>query len=731
MQGQSSAHDLKLPDPATGSINGRSALLFWPVLLTDDPNEPTLLSPQGCRIYLIPLDDPTIEHRYDCGKWFQPPKGRYNAWLETADRISSPWTVIYGGAFSKGGLGALTPVFPAGRVAIPVGRSLANGEELRILSLDNHRTTSSGRIFERRVRREDAGKPVMMPAGRIIVGRFDKKSGDAIALSRPAPLETGRIVRVWPEPPVDGSDLLLILRKPPRTGEADDTLLFVDDGQRRRAADVALDVNRIIAIWYGIDARNVTVSLRAQKVMWPAREVRLLARRVSTIRSQAERPPKLGVSVNAPDTAMLPDALPVTVARLEDERLVAKASIDADHPHQFEDLPADAYRVTLTVDDWRFFKEVDLSTGDGDVVFDLEPITIHGNVFLGDEPAAAELRFHNHDEWVNVRTDDSGAYRATVWHPGYYSIRIAISDSDRAPFTQHFTAIRESGRRDFRLPLTNYALTVSDAETGAPVAGAKVNLGNVWLDETGVEQSLLDTLVTGESGSITLSPLRAGRLFLTVSAKGYAEGRLERTVLPDDRQRHELTVPLQQLRASHRLRLIAATGEPLAAAEIWAFTGQSFAVPLWQGTTDGDGLVDVADRLQDAMFLIRHSKIASVARQWTGGTSDVVEWRMDAPAPPLTTTILRPGGDQARSARIAIWLDGVRLSGVPLTFATWSSPAADPQGRWVARNLPRKPTRVLALPLSSSSSIEAHTFDGMATMIPFPWTSPTPVTTVE
>lgn len=720
--------DLKLPDPSTGAINGRVALLYWPVLPTADPDRPQLLPPDGCWIHLVPVDDPAVEHRHPCGTWFQPPVDTYNAWLETADRISAPWTVRYGGAPSKGGLAALVPVFAAGRVATPKERTLADIEELRVLSLDSHQTMNSGRIFERRVRREDAGNPVLMPAGRIVGGRFDRKSGDAIALSRPAPLHAGRTMRVWPEPPADGSDLLVVLRKPSRTGPAADTSLFIEDGERRRAADVSLDVNRIIAIWYGIDARSVTVSLRAQKVAWPRQEVRLAPRRVSTIRSQAERPPKLGVSVTAPDIAVLPDSLSVTVRRMEDEQVVATASIAAGGPHQFDALPAEAHRVTLHVGNWRFFKDVDLSAGDGDVVFELEPITIHGRVFLGDDPAAAELRFHNHSEWVTVRTDDSGAYRATVWQPGYYTIRIAIAGSDRAPFTQHFTAIDESGQRDFRLPLTKYELSVRDAETGAPIAGAKVNAGNVWIDESGAEQSLLDTLQTDGSGSIMLSPLRAGRLLLTVSAKGYAEGQLERTVLPDDPRAHELTVSLQRARVSHRLRLLGSKGEPLAGAEIWAFTGDHLNVPAWQATTDEGGVIDVADHLRNAILLIRHPNIASVARRWTGASD---EWRVDPPAPPLTTTITTPGGGHARSARIAIWLDSVRLSGVPLAFTTWSSPAADPQGRWVARNLPRKPTRFLALPISSATSIEARTYDGMATLIPFPWIAPTPVTTIE
>jgi len=729
--GQSRTNDLKLPDPATGAINGRIALLYWPVIPTDDPNEPRLLPPQGCRVHLVPQDDPSIEHRYACGTWFQPPTGSYNAWLETTDRISTPWIVRYGGAPSQAGLAALVPVHPAGRVAIADGRSLAAGEELRILSLDSHRTTNSGSIFERRVRREDAGTSVLMPAGRIVVGRFDKKSGDAVALSRPTPLDTGRTVRVWPEPPADGADLLVVLRKPSRTGPAPATVLSIDDGERRRPADVCLDVNRIIGIWYGIDARSVTVSLRADKVMWPQHQIRLIHGRVSTIRDRAERLPKLGVSVTTPDGTVLQDALAVTVERVADGRRLATASVTAGTPHQFDDLPADLHRVTLAVEKWRFFREVDLSAGDGNVVFDLEPITITGKVFLGDDPVAAELRFHNHGEWVSVSTDDVGSYRATLWSPAYYTVRIAIDGSGRAPFTQHFTAIHESGTRDFHVPLTNYTLHVRNEETGAPIVGAKVNVGNVWRDDADVEQSLLDSAITDETGSMSLPPLRAGRLLLTVTAKGYSEGRLEETVLQGDSGRHQLTISLRDLGPSRRLRLLSASGEPLAGAEIWAFADDGFSTPIWQATTGGDGLVDVTDHVQNAILLIRHSRTASIARQWVAGTDDPVEWRLESPAPPLRASITRPGGDHARSARIAIWLDGVRLSGAPLAFSTWSSPAADMQGQWLARNLPRKSTRVLAIPLSSSFGIETHALDSMATTIPFPWTVPSRVTTVE
>jgi hypothetical protein len=725
--GDARADDRKPPDPATGVINGRIALLYWPVLSADKDREPQLLSPEGCRIHLIPADEPAVEHQYPCGEWFQPPIGSYDAWLETADRVSPQWTVVYGGAPAESGLAGLVPVFAAGRVSLPAGHSLAPGEEVRLLSLDGHQTMKSDRIFERRLRREE--KTVLMPAGRIIAGRFDQKSGDAVALSRPTPLAAGKMVSVWPEPPAKGSDLLVILRRPSRTGGAADTAMFIDDGEQRRPADVSLDVNRIVAIWYGIDARTVTVSLRAQNVAWPRQEVRLVPLRVSTLRSRAERPPKLGVSLTVPDITMLPNSLSVSVNLLEDERLLATTAMTPGSPVQFDALPPQAVRVTLHVGEWSFLREVDLSAGDGDAVFDLEPITIHGTVFLGDDPVAAELRFHNRGEWINVRTDDRGAYRATVWQPGYYTLRIAITGSTRAPFTQHFTAIDESGRRDFHLPRNDYALTVRDADRQTPIAGAAVKAGNIWLDEAGAEQSLLDALATDENGSATFAPLRPGRLLLTVTAKGYAAGQLERAVLADDAQRHELTVALQPLNAAHRLRLLSPTGEPLAGAELWAFAGNDVATPVWQAGTGDDGFVDIPDRLQDAVFLIRHPTIASTARRWSGVGLEVTEWRTETPAPPLTTWITKPDGTAARSARVALWLDGLRLSGPPLAFTTWSSPAADPQGRWIARNLPRVPTRLLALPQGAST--ESRAFDTMATAIPFPWESPTAVTTIE
>ena len=101
---------------------------------------------------------------------------------------------------------------------------------------------------------------------------------------------------------------------------------------------------------------------------------------------------------------------------------------------------------------------------------------------------------------------------------------------------------------------------------------------------------------------------------------------------------------------------------------------------------------------------------ASTIRQWTA-SADEVTWTLDAPAEPLT--VFSQSG-----AVVALWLDGVKLTGPPLTFAAWSTPAINANGFWVGRNLPPKPLRLLLLPRAAFAS-NAH--DAVARQISYPW----------
>jgi hypothetical protein len=140
---------------------------------------------------------------------------------------------------------------------------MTDGESLRLLSIEA-RNPWADRIFDRRVSARDARTPVQMPEGRVVVGRFDRKTNDAIALAKPVEIRAGKTALVWPEAPAD-SDVLLILTKPPELQLAKPipARLAIDDGTSKRAPDVLLNgFDRIIAIWYGVAARRATISFQ-------------------------------------------------------------------------------------------------------------------------------------------------------------------------------------------------------------------------------------------------------------------------------------------------------------------------------------------------------------------------------------------------------------------------------------------------------------------------------------
>jgi hypothetical protein len=71
--------------------------------------------------------------------------------------------------------------------------------------------------------------------------------------------------------------------------------------------------------------------------------------------------------------------------------------------------------------------------------------------------------------------------------------------------------------------------------------------------------------------------------------------------------------------------------------------------------------------------------------------------------------------------RIALWMDGVRVSGPAVTFLTWNSEMSDAEGSWWAKNLPPQPLRVLAWQRTPAQDIASGLRDANATIIPYPW----------
>lgn len=126
-----------------------------------------------------------------------------------------------------------------------------------------------------------------------------------------------------------------------------------------------------------------------------------------------------------------------------------------------------------------------------------------------------------------------------------------------------------------------------------------------------------------------------------------------------------------------------------------------------------------------ALLLVRHPSAAAFARRWNAKEET---WQLSAPAEPLNLVVEARSGQRVIGAHLVVWIDGVRLSGLPLTFLTGTVPATNASGTWTGRNLPAKPLRVLALPRNAGASIASPAFDVVAADVAYPW--PPSVTTL-
>lgn len=684
-----------IPDVRTGNVNGISGVLFWPADLPVANGGPRPLSTaDGCEVHSVALVDLDRELTYPCGKWFVlPTAGHHHFWLETNGRMTPEMGLILYGRkpFAGSGMGAIVPVALAGRLVIPQDRAISDAEGLRILSIESRHAWRSGRrVFDRRISAANAHTPFQMPEGRVIVGRFDRKTNDAIALSRPVDVVSGKTAVVWPVPPTE-SDVVLVLSKPPelQLDKPFAARLTLD----QRAPDVVLNgFERLIAIWYGIAARRGTISMQSDAAFWPAREVNLARGKVLTIRSTVQPLPKAHVSIVVPPDAAIAESLTLEVA--------GRRVLVSPGEHELNDLPAEPLKITLTVGDWRRSELLDLSSGqDGNVTFELQPIHVTGTVFRSNERAQAEIEFLNENEWRKVKTSERGEYATTFWWPQVHTAQVKIRNLP--PYLDTFREIFQSGVVDFHVPRTDYLVRVRDLITGNGIAHAQVSVGNYSPDTRVTSQRI----TTDDAGVAVLPPLRKGEFILHAKAEHYAASEPLRATVDD--QHHELDIALKPLPTAASLQLRLANGAPAAGAEAWIF--DAAMAPRSRATADENGKLDLAE--VPALLLVRHPMAASTIRAFA--PHDEV-WTLDPPAAPLTL-VSRPG------VVVALWLDGVKLTGPPLTFAAWSTPMTTANGLWVARNLPAKPLRVLLLP---GSAFGSNAYDAVARSIDYPWSAP-------
>ncbi len=607
----------------------------------------------------------------------------------------------------------------AGQVSIPPEHTPAAGESIRLVSVDgNHRIGGRGRIFERRIAAEHIHDPARMPAGRIIVGRFDSR-GDALAISRPIDLGGGATARVWPDPPHDTADVLVVVEKPPaaRRSSAGGVTMRLRENDGSREPDVLIDgFERTIAIWYGVTPGIATMHVASDSMFLPDRELRLRPGRVTTLRTTGRALPSARVSILVPDGSIPEDAR-LVIRRASDRGEVRRVEAHTG-AQTLPALPAERLDVTLQLGRWQLRQPIDLGSGDdGDAAFDLHPLRIHGDVVYGDDPVPAEISFRNGAEWVRVETAEDGSYETTLWYDGTYTVRVRLKELSLPPWLEPFRRIEESGTVDFRIPRTDWKIRVVDASTGRGIAGAAATVGNIWIDDRGEEQTTVLRLQSDAEGVVVFPPLRSGKVHAAVRAEHYDPGETVDMILDDSNRTGEVEIRLRKTSASATLHIALAGGRGAAGAEVWAF--DSGLNPLWRGVADGAGSVEIPDAADRSLLLVRHREGATLVRRWGNETA---QWTLEPPTPPLT---LVTGG----SAQIAAWLEGVELTGIPLAIATWSEVASDAHGVWRAANLPPAPLRVLAS--VRGTALRDPSFAALATTIPFPWTSPVTIVPVD
>jgi|GEM_PF-2666311 len=272
-----------LPEASGGNIDGKPAILIWPF---DVSHMEALDLPEGCQITIEPHD--TAEFKYltfPCGKWFVPPIGRYDLWLDSPTLVSEHTMVFAfgGGKFQGFGSRSLHAVVPGGNIRFAGAKIPAGSESFRVLSLRD-----AWIPYERVLAPKQAWNGVNVPAGRVLAGFFSA-AGDAVALSRPVPVTiAGRAVFTLSKPAV-GGDILLVINKvgpsemSPRAG----LQVVARSGEMSFPPDVLLDSrDDLVAVWYGRAERRIQIS--APPLMPEERTVLITPGQVTTLRESVE-----------------------------------------------------------------------------------------------------------------------------------------------------------------------------------------------------------------------------------------------------------------------------------------------------------------------------------------------------------------------------------------------------------------------------------------------------------
>jgi len=536
-----------------------------------------------------------------------------------------------------------------------------------------------------------------MPPGRIGAAVIDRETGNAVGLIRAMGVAAGTVARRSAEDAPKGrSAVYLEMALPKEKKGVLEKFALNIDGHLFPADEFVDAGSRVYAMWYDVDGRSASLIVRGANVRYDGGDVALRPGKITTIRGELRLKPSLDVAVNVNASNV-----PAMFVDVDKQRIPVKNH----ETTRIESLDAAPVRVFLEIPPWKIARTADLSDGrDALVGYDVSPIEISGVVHYGKDRSKAKIGFLDHDGWIDIETDDDGAYHTVLWSPRDYVTRV-LPSGVTSPFVE-LVRIYESGTYDLDVPRSRYIVRVRNAATGTPIPSANVQMENAWTSEERGKENVSLKIPADDKGEAVLPPLRPGTISVRADAKGFQRSSAQQESVQPDAER-TIDIALESIAETVSLKLTLVDGSPAEGAELMATNGDAV---VWHDASDRDGVVDVPRSVIGALLLVRHPRGGSVARVWDGRES----LQLPAAAPPITIQT-----EDKHAAQLSAIIDGTHVSGSQLAFLAWSNASTDRDGLWSARNLPCA-LRLIAWKRAGPTAIASGAYDALATVVACP-----------
>lgn len=727
--------------------SGRVGSLFLPA--DSASSRAAIHDPAGFEVHLSPVERFGAEKLLPAGEPVIPPRGRWRVWLEGRGRIS-PYSrmVVFpsAGRWSK----LSTLILPTVRA----GRVLAEGDfvgsmgdfDLWLLSAT---PAAEGRYeLSRWGSLSQARQDLWMPAGRTIAGLWDSESERFEALSRPFRVPPGAETEAPLIRPSEFEAMVMAyIERPAETAlEGLDALaLEVVQGDSSMPPDFYFATQwGAYAIWYRLNPG--TAILRGGSAEWylPSQALDLAGGQVESIDGRLVSRPVMDVQLVLPP-ALREASLSLSLARLPELTGIQAVELLPDaHNHRFTRLEAGRWELRLDTELGPFRKLVELVDGEHrQVLLEPELILLDGVVRRGGEPVAATLRFTTvPGDSIEVETNEVGIYQATVLQPLRW-VDVSLSDAGAGgePWRDLFSPpLAYSQRLDFDLSEAKITVRVLDRSSGMAIAAAEVAVREEYFppsestSERGPRPRVLGrTFRTDDDGEIRLPPPRPGTLQITAVADGYSPTpepvRVELQDQPLDRT---VEVWLEPVENESELQVYLPEGHPAVGAEILIVPDLDGAEVLFAATADESGRVAIPSEPLEGWLLIRHVSAASTVVPRTRinrSEGGAVRLEPSASRNLVVRVVDETGETPQRGAQIVLWLGERRLSGGLLRWLFDAPARSDGNGHWVARKLPARPVRLVAV--ASPDRPQSLSLEALAVTINNPWPVVQPVAIIH